>query len=330
MNRREFITLLGGAAAAWPLAARAQQPDRVRRIGILFGGFSETDPEPRARVAAFTRGLQEFGWTDGHNIRIELRIGAGNPERVRAYAEELIGGRPDVLAANSGPAVAELGRQTKSIPIVFASLLDPVGTGVVASLAQPGGNITGFSTFEPVTTGKWLNLLKEIAPDVTRVLAMFDGTNRSYAEFDHAIDDLAPSLHLQYRSAPVDNAGDIEYAIDSFAHGPGGGLIVFGGTVTSANREAIVRLADRYRLPAIYSFAYYPRIGGLMSYGVDGVDLWRRAASYVDRILKGAKPADLPVQTPTKFELVLNLKTAKALGLNVPDKLLALADEVIE
>jgi putative tryptophan/tyrosine transport system substrate-binding protein len=330
VRRREFITLLGGAAAMWPLAAHAQQPERVRRIGILFGGFSDADPEPRARVAAFTRGLQELGWTDGHNIRIELRVGAGNPERLRAYAEELIGGRPDVLAANSGPAVAELARQTKSIPIVFASLLDPVGSGFVASLAQPGGNITGFSTFEPVMTGKWLNLLKEVAPDVTRVLAMFDRANRSYVEFDHAIEDLAPSLHLQYRSAPVNNDGDIEHAIDSFARDPRGGLIVFGGTVTSANREAIVRLANHHRLPAIYPFAYYPRIGGLMSYGVDGVYLWRRAASYVDRILKGVKPADLPVQTPIKFELLINIKTAKALGLQVPSAFLALADEVIE
>jgi putative ABC transport system substrate-binding protein len=330
MRRREFITLFGGVAAAWPLAARAQQREQVRRIGILFGGFSDTDPEPQARVAAFTRSLQELGWTGGRNIQIELRIGAANVDRVRAYAEELIGSTPDVLAANSGPAVAALARQTKTIPIVFASVLDPVGSGFVASLAQPGGNITGFSTFEPAMTGKFLQLLKEMAPEVTRVLVVFDRANPSYAEFDRAIEGQAPSLHLRHHSAAVTNAADIEQAIDSFAHDAGGGLIVVGGTVAAAHREAIIGLAGRYRLPAIYSFGYYARIGGLMSYGVDPVDLWRHAATYVDRILRGAKPADLPVQRPTKFELLINLKTAKPLGLEVPPNLLALADEVIE
>jgi putative ABC transport system substrate-binding protein len=330
IKRREFISLLGGAAAGWPLAARAQQPERVRRIGILFGGFSDTDPEPRARVAAFTRGLQELGWAGGRNIQIDLRIGAGNADRVKAHAEALIGSTPDVLAANSGPAVAALARQTKTIPIIFASVLDPVGSGFVASLAQPGGNITGFSNFEPAMGGKLLEFLKEIAPEVTRVLAVFDRANPSYLEFNRTIESLAPSLHVQYRSAAVANAAEVEHAIESFAHDPGGGLIVVGGTVAAANREAIVGLAGRYRMPAIYSFAYYARIGGLMSYGVDGIDLWRRAASYVDRILKGAKPADLPVQRPVKFELMINLKTAKALGLQVPPTLLAIADEVIE
>jgi putative ABC transport system substrate-binding protein len=330
VKRRDFISLLGGAAVAWPLAADAQQPERLQRIGILFGGFSDTDPEPRARVAAFTRNLQELGWTDGRNIQIELRIGAGKADRVKAYAEELIGRTPDVLAANSGPALAALARQTKSIPIVFASVLDPVGSGFVASLARPGGNITGFSNFEPAMSGKLLGLLKEIAPEVTRVLVMFDRANPSYAEFDRAIENSAPSLNLQHRSAAVTNAADIEHAIDSFAHDRGGGLVVVGGTVAAANREAIVGLAGRYRVPAIYSFGYYARIGGLMSYGVDGVDLWRRAATYVDRILRGAKPGDLPVQRPTKFELTINQKTAKTLGLQVPPTLLALADEVIE
>jgi putative tryptophan/tyrosine transport system substrate-binding protein len=328
--RREFITLLGGAAVAWPLAARAQQAERRRRIGILFGGFSDTDPEPRARVKAFRRHLEDLGWAEGHNVKIELRIGAGDADRVRTYAEELTAMMPDVLAANSGPAAAALARQTKTIPIVFASLLDPVGSGLVASLARPGGNITGFSNFEPAMAGKWLELLKEIAPDVTRVLVVFDRANRSSAEFYRMIEGLAPPLHLQHHSAAVANAGDIEHAIDSFAHDPAGGLIVVGGTVAAANREAIVGLAGRHRLPAIYSFGYYARIGGLISYGVDGVDLWRRAATYVDRILRGATPADLPVQAPTKFELVINLKTAKALGLTVPPTLLATADEVIE
>jgi putative ABC transport system substrate-binding protein len=330
MRRREFIALLGSTAATWPFVAPAQQPERVRRIGILFGGFSDTDPEPRARIAAFTRSLQELGWAEGRNIQIELRIGGGSADRVKAFAEELIGSAPDILAANSGPAAAELARQTKTIPIVFVSLLDPVGSGLVESLAHPAGNITGFSTFEPPMTGKWLELLREIAPEINRVLAVFDRGNRTYAEFDRAIEGLAPSLQLGHRSAAVANAADIEHAIVSFAHDPGGGLIVFGGTITSAHREAIVRLAGLHRLPAIYSFGYYPRIGGLISYGVDGVDLWRRAATYVDRILKGAKPADLPVQTPTKFELLINLTTAKALGLTVPASILLRADEVIE
>jgi putative tryptophan/tyrosine transport system substrate-binding protein len=330
MRRREFITLLGGAAAAWPLTVHAQQPERVRRIGILFGGFSDTDPEPRARIAAFTRGLQDLGWTGGRNIQIDLRIGAGNADRVKAHAEALIGSAPDVLAANSAPAVAALARQTKTIPIVFASVIDPVGSGFVASLAQPGGNITGFSNFEPAMGGKLLELLKEIAPEVTRVLAMFDRASPSYVEFNRTIESLAPSLNVQYRSAAVANAAEVEHAIESFARDPAGGLIVVGGTVAAAHRETIVGLAGRYRVPAIYSFGYYARIGGLMSYGVDGIDLWRRAASYVDRVLRGAKPADLPVQRPIKFELMINLKTAKALGLQVPPTLLAIADEVIE
>jgi putative tryptophan/tyrosine transport system substrate-binding protein len=330
VRRREFITLLGGASAAWLLTARAQPSEHVKRIGILFGGFSDTDPEPQARVAAFTRNLQELGWTDGRNVQIELRIGAGNAERVKAYAEELIGRMPDVLAANSGPAVAALARQTQTIPIVFASVLDPVGAGFVASLAKPGGNITGFSAVEPAITGKWLELLKEIAPEVSRVLVVFDRANPSNAEFDRSIEGLAASLNLQHGSAAVADAAEIEHAIDSFAHDRGGGLVVVGGTIAAAHRERIVGLARHHRLPAIYAFAYYPRIGGLLSYGVDGVDLWRRAATYVDRILRGTKPADLPVQTPTKFELVINLKTARELGLQVPPTLLAVADEVIE
>jgi ABC-type uncharacterized transport system substrate-binding protein len=328
VRRREFITLLGGASAAWPLTARAQPSEHVKRIGILFGGFSDTDPEPPARVAAFTRNLQELGWTDGRNVQIELRIGAGNAEHVKAYAE--VGRMPDVLAANSGPAVAALARQTQTIPIVFASVLDPVGAGFVASLAKPGGNITGFSAVEPAITGKWLELLKEIAPEVSRVLVVFDRANPSNAEFDRLIEGLAASLNLQHGSAAVADAAEIEHAIDSFAHDRGGGLVVVGGTIAAAHRERIVGLARHHRLPAIYAFAYYSRIGGLLSYGVDGVDLWRRAATYVDRILRGTKPADLPVQTPTKFELVINLKTARELGLQVPPMLLAVADEVIE
>jgi putative tryptophan/tyrosine transport system substrate-binding protein len=335
MRRRQFITLLGGAAAGWPLAARAQRMDveRVRRIGILFGGFSETDPEPRARIEAFKVQLQQVGWIDGRNIKIDLRFGGGDENRLQANAQELIGLLPDVIVANSAPAVMALARQTKTTPIVFANFFNPVGSGLVASLARPGGNVTGFSNFEPAMAGKWLELLREIAPDVTRVAAMFDRTNvlnAEYAEFAQTAEKLAPSLHLQYTALPVSNAADVQEAIRSSAREPNSGLIVMGGTVTSANRETIVRLAAQHRLPAVYAFRYYITTGGLLSYGVDGVDLFRRTGTYVDLILKGAKPAELPVQTPTKFELAINLKTAKALGLTVPDKLLATADEVIE
>jgi putative ABC transport system substrate-binding protein len=329
MRRREVIKLIG-SAAAWPLAARAQQTERVRRIGILFGGFSEADPEPRARIEAFTRQLQELGWIDGRNIKIDLRFGGGDDNRRRAYAEELIGWMPDVIVANSAPAVVALARQTKAIPIVFTSFFDPVASGLVASLARPGGNITGFSNFEPAMTGKWLELLKEIAPRVTRVSAMFDLSNPSIAEFARTAENLAPSFHLQYTSAPVSNAKDVQEAIEMAARESNSGLAVFGGTVASANREAIVWLVAQHRMPAIYAFRYYVTSGGLLSYSVDAVDLFRRAATYVDRILKGAKAADLPVQRPTKFELVINLKTANALGLTVPPTLLATADEVIE
>jgi putative ABC transport system substrate-binding protein len=330
MNRRAVITMLGGAAAAWPLAARGQQSEHMRRIGILFGGFSDTDPEPRARVAAFTQNLRDHGWTDGRNIRIELRIGAGNADRVKAFAEELIRMSPDVLAANSAPALAALARQTRTIPIVFASAPDPVGSGFAANLAHPGGNITGFSNLDPAMIGKLLQLIKDIAPDATRVLVVFDRANRFWGEAVHAMEGLAGSLHLQYSSVAATSFADIEQAIESFVRDPNGALVVPGGTVAAANRDAIVKLAARYRLPAIYAFAYFPHIGGLMSYGVDGVDLWRRAAGYVDRILRGANPGDLPIQNPTKFALAINLKTAKALGLNVPATLLSIADEVIE
>jgi putative ABC transport system substrate-binding protein len=332
LRRRQFITLLGGAAA-WPRMARAQQTERVRRIGILFGGFSETDAEPRARIEAFKRQLQQLGWVDGRNIRIDVRFGAGDENRLQANAQELIGLSPGVIVANSAPAVMALARQTKTTPIVFANFFNPVGSGLVASLARPGGNVTGFSNFEPAMAGKWLELLREIAPDVTRVVAMFDRINvlnTEYAEFAEATEKLAPSFHLEYIAAPVSNAEDVQEAIHSSAREPNGGLIVMGGTVTSANRETIVRLAAQHRLPTVYPFRYYVMTGGLLSYGVDAVDLFRRTAIYVDHLLKGANPAELPVQTPTKFELVINVKTAKALGLEVPPTLLARADEVIE
>jgi putative ABC transport system substrate-binding protein len=304
MQRRDFVILVGGAAA-WPFSARAQRPERVRRIGILFGGFSDDDPEPPTRVEAFRRHLQHLGWTEGRNLQIDLRIGAGDRERLREYAAELIGLMPDVLSANGGAALTALVRQTRTIPIVFANVFDPVEGGA----------------------GKWLELLKEIAPAVNRVAIMFD--RGTYTRFRRAVEDLAPSFHLQCVPAPVTNAADIEHAIELIGREPGGSLIVMG-TVAAAHREAIVRLAEEHRVPAAYPFGYYVRLGGLVSYGVDGVDPWRRAAPYVDRILRGAKPADLPVQAPTKFELVINLKAAKALGLTVPATLLATADELIE
>jgi putative tryptophan/tyrosine transport system substrate-binding protein len=328
MRRREVIAVLGIAMAAWPLTAPGQ-PDRRRRIGILFGGFSDSDPEPKARVAAFTHQLETLGWADGHNIQIEVRIGAGDANRISGNADELIGMTPDVLLANAAPAALALARRTKTIPIVFASVFDPVRSGLVASLARPGGNITGFSNFDSTMAGKWVELLTEIVPNLAHITAIFDN-NASSAELTRIAKDSASSLHLQYIPAPVSNTAEVEDAIDNAARLSNSGLIVMGGTVASANREVIVRLTAQHHLPTVYSFPYYVSSGGLIYYGADGIDLWRRAAAYVDRILMGASPADLPVQLPTKFQLVINLKTAKTLGLTIPSSLLATADEVIE
>jgi putative ABC transport system substrate-binding protein len=329
MKRRQFVTLLGGAAAAWPLAARAQQGAKMRRIGVLFGGFSDTDPEPRARLAAFTRSLGQLGWIEGRNLQIDVRIGAGDAERVRIYAEELIGITPNLLMANSSPALAALTKHNKGVPIVFVNALDPVGSGFVTSLSRPAGNATGFSSFDPEITGKWLGLLREISPTMDRVLVLFDHANRAFAQFWRAIEERAPSLHLKADAGVVTNARDIEQTINAYTGEGNRGLICMG-TVAAAHRGMLTNLALQRGLPSIYPFAYFTRIGGLMSYGVDGVDLWQRATVYADRILSGAKPADLPVQRPTKFEFVINIKTAKALGLTVPPALLGTADEVIE
>jgi putative ABC transport system substrate-binding protein len=330
MRRREFITLLGGAAVPWPLVALAQQPDRMRRIGVLFGGFAANDPEPRARMAAFQQALGQLGWADGRNLRIDLRIGGGDAERVQAHAVDLIGMRPDVIAVNSAPALAALQRETRAIPIVFVSVADPVAAGFVASLAHPGGMITGFTNFEASLGSKWLELLKQIAPGITRAAVIQDAASPVAGEFLKVIEAAAPPLGIQFTSTFVRNAAEIERIITEGSRATGRGLIFPGGTIVAANRASIIELAARHRLPAIYGFGYYPRMGGLISYGVDGVDLWRRAAPYVDRILRGSNPSDLPVQQPTKFELVINLKTAKALGLDVPLHLQQLADEVIE
>jgi putative tryptophan/tyrosine transport system substrate-binding protein len=329
MRRREFITLIGGAAAAWPLAARAQQREQMRRIGVLMN-LSSDDAEGQARNAAFLQGLQELGWTVGRNVRIEYRWGAGDAELFRRYASELVALAPDVILAGGGAVVPSLLQATRTVPIVFTGTPDPVGAGFVESLARPGGNATGFTIYEYGISGKWLELLKEIAPHVTRAAVIRDPAIAAGLGQWGAIQSVAPSLGVELRPLGVRDAGEIERAITAFAHSPNGGLIVTGSALAVVHRELITTLAARYRLPAVYTLPLMANAGGLISYGPDSIDPYRRAAGYVDRILKGEKPADLPVQAPTRYELVINLKTAKALGLTVPATLLARADEVIE
>ena len=329
MKRREFITLLGGAAAAWPLAARAQQPDRVRRIGALMG-FAADDLEGRTRLTAFVQALQQFGWTDGRNARIDTRWGGLNAGDIRKFATELVELAPDVILTSSSAATAPMLQATRTIPIVFTIVIDPVGAGYVDNLARPGGNVTGFTIYEYSMSGKWLELLKSIAPGLTRAIVLRDPAVASGPGQFAAIQAVAQSLGVELRPVDVRDAGEIERAIAAFAQRANSGLIVTGSTGAAVHRELIITLAARHRLPAIYNSRFWTAADGLMSYGPDFLDQFRRAAGYVDRILRGEKPSDLPVQAPTKFELVLNLKTAKALGLTVPDKLLATADEVIE
>jgi putative ABC transport system substrate-binding protein len=328
VKRRQFITLVGGAAA-WPIAARAQQAERVRRIGNLMN-VAETDRESPARIAAFAEGLQQAGWIDGRNVRIDHRWAAGDAERYRRYAAELVALAPDVILATAGPSVVALQQATRTVPIVFVQLIDPVGAGLVASLARPGGNITGFTAFEYGMSAKWLELLKEIAPRVTRVAVVRDpGITAGIGQFA-AIQVAAPSFGVELTPVDGRDAGEIERAVAAFAQGANGGLIVTASPAIAARRELIMTLAARHRLPAVYPFRYYVDGGGLIGYGSEWTDQYRRAAGYVDRILKGDKPADLPVQAPTKYELAINLKTANALGLEVPPTLLARADEVID
>jgi putative ABC transport system substrate-binding protein len=329
VRRREFITLLGGAAAAWPLAARAQQGERMRRIGVLMN-LTADDPESQRRMTAFVQGLQELGWTDGRNVRIETSWGAGDAERFRRYAAELVALAPDVILASGSPSVAALQQAPRTVPIVFVNVADPVGGGFVDSLARPGGNITGFMLREYGISGKWLELLKEIAPRVTRVAVLRDPALASGGGQLGAIQSVAPSFGVELSPVGVRDVGEIERAVTAFARGSNGGLIVTGSTLATLHRDLIVTLAAQHRLPAVYPFRFYVAAGGLVSYGADTTDPSRRAAGYVDRILRGEKPADLPVQAPTKYELVINLKTAKALGLDIPATLLARADEVIE
>jgi len=327
VKRREFLTLLGGAAA-WPLAARAQQPERMRRIGVLMNVEAD-EPVGQPRIAAFVEGLQQLGWTDGRNVRIDTRWPGGDPDRVRKYAAELVGLAPNVILASASPSVAALQRVTRSVPIVFANVIDPVGAGFVASLARPGGNTTGFSSFEYSISGKWLELLKEIAPNVIRAAVVRDPALAAGIGQFAAIQAMAPPS-FELTLIDMRDPGEIERAITAFARERNGGLIVTASSLAVTYRDLIISLARRYSLPNVYGFRYYPASGGLASYGPDVVDPYRRAAGYVDRILKGEKPADLPVQAPTKYELVINLKTAKALGLTVPESVLARADEVIE
>ncbi len=334
MRRREFITLIGGAAAApsmlWPLAARAQQPDRVRRIGVLMG-YAESDPEAQAFVAAFREQLQKFGWREGRNIRIDLRWTALDAQAMQRFAKELIVLQPDLILSQTTPTTAALLQQTRTIPIVFANISDPVGSGFVANLPQPGGNATGFINLEDSMAGKWLELLKEIAPRVNRVAFLFNPATATYAEYYlNPFKAAAASFAVEANAAPVHDTSGIETVISAQAREPNGGLVVMPDSFTSFHRAEITLLAARYRLPAVYPHRIFAELGGLLAYGTDRVDLFRRAATYADRILKGAKPADLPVQLPTKFELVINLKTAKTLGLDVPLHLQQRADAVIE
>src|SRR5262245_27634095 len=328
MKRREFISLVG-SATAWPLAARAQQSERMRRIGVLQVQAAD-DPEQQARLAAFRQGLQQLGWSEGQNVRIEYRWSAGNAADTRKYAAELIAFIPDVILTGGSAAVAPLLQATTSVPVVFVLVADPVGAGFVDNLARPGGNTTGFSALEYSFGGKWLELLKEIAPRVTRAAVIRDPTDRAGTGMLGAIQSAAATIGVELRPVNIRDSGEMERAIAAFADGSNGGLILTPNSLAFVRRVLIVALAARHRLPAIYFNRAFATAGGFASYGPDNIDQYRKAAGYVDRILKGEKPADLPVQAPTKYETVINLKTAKALGIDVPATLLARADEVIE
>jgi putative ABC transport system substrate-binding protein len=329
LKRRDFITLLGGTAITLPLPVRAQPAERMRRLGVLVN-LAADDPESQARIGAFLQALQEFGWTMGRNIQIDYRYAGGNADRIRKYAAELVSLAPDVILANGNFGVGPLQQVTRTLPIVFVGVTDPVGGGFVASLARPDSNATGFSNFEYGLSGKWLELLKEIAPRVTRAGVIRDSAIAGDIGQLGAIQSVAPSLGIELSPIGVRDREEIERAITTFARVPNGGLIVVSGAVVIADRDQIITLVSRHQLPAVYPFRFFATSGGLISYGPDPLDQYRRAAGYVNRILKGEKPADLPVQAPTKYELVINRKTAKALGLDVPPALLARADEVIE
>jgi putative ABC transport system substrate-binding protein len=326
VKRRDFISLLGGAAAAWPLTARAQQGELVRRIGVLV---SDPEDDPEIRLAAFRQGLERLGWSEGRNVRIDYRSAANNPDRFQPLATELVRLQPDVILAMTTPVAAALRRESRTIPIVFVGVSDPIGSGFISSLARPGGNLTGLLLYEEGITGKWLAMLKEIAPSLARAALIANPRRTPYDYFVRSAKSVAPSLAIELVPSPIENAADIERGIGSFAREPNGGLVVLPGTPLE-HRDLVVAIAARHRLPAVYYMRYFVVAGGLMSYGIDHIDQSRQAASYVDRVLRGAKAADLPVRAPTKYETTLNLKTAKALGFDVPPSLLVRADEVIE
>jgi len=329
MRRREFLKVVAGSASIWPLAAHAQQPEPMRRIGVLMNRAAN-DPDGQARLAAFKQNLQQLGWTDGGNVRVDTRWGEDDVERERRYAAELVALAPDVILASGTLSVAPLKRSSRTLPIVFVGVVDPVGGGIVDNLARPGGNTTGFLVFEYSLGGKWLDLLRQVAPSVTRVAVLRDPDIPSGTAMFGVIQSAAQSVGLEVNPIGMRDAGEIERAVADFARSANGGLIVTIGASVSVHRDLIVTLAARHKLPAVYAYRFMVAAGGLMSYSPDQVDEFRRAAGYVDRILKGEKPGDLPVQAPTKYELVINLKTAKVLGLTMPQSLLASADEVIE
>jgi putative ABC transport system substrate-binding protein len=328
VKRRDFIALLGGAAAAWPLAARGQQPERMRRVGVLMG-LGADDPETKVRLTKLRQELERLGWSEGRNIHIDVRFAPAGAQ-AQVLANELVALRPELILAHSAQVAGALQRETRTIPIVFVNVSDPIGSGFIASLARPGGNLTGLLHYEEGIVGKWLALLKEIAPRLTRAALVADPKSPVYDFFVRSASTAAPSLAIELVPSPVENGADIERFFDIFARGSNGGLLLPPDITTITHRDLVVARAARHRLPAIYSFRLFVEAGGLMSYGTDQVYMFGQTASYIDRILRDAKPADLPVQAPTKYETVLNLKTAKALGLTVPDKLLVAADEVIE
>ena len=331
MRRRNFIAGLASISIAWPRAARAQQDQRVRRIGMLMGDFPENNPEARAVVAAFREGLQQLGWTEGRNIRIDTRWAAADLEAMQRVAKELVGSQPELIFSTNTPATATLLQQTRTIPIVFVQVTDPVGSGFIESIPRPGGNVTGFITMAPTMASKWLELLKEIAPRVKRVALLFNPATAPYFEYYlNPFKAAAPSFAVEAIAAPARDVSELESAIAAEAGAPNGGLIAMPDSFLSTHRAEFTSLAARYRLPSVYAFRFFTELGGLLSYGNDSVDNYRRAATYVDRILRGTKPSELPVQAPVKFELVINRKTAKALSLTVPSSLLATADELID
>jgi putative ABC transport system substrate-binding protein len=327
--RRQFISALGGAVFAWPLSAHAQQGEGMRRIGVL-SSLAADDPRSQAEYEAFLQGLQQSGWTDGHNVHIEVRWGAGNAAETRKYAADLVALAPDVILAPGSPSAGSLLQATRTVPIVFTLVVDPVGAGFVDSLSRPGGNATGFMMFEYSLSGKWVELLKEIAPGVTRAAVLRDAAIAAGAGQFAVIQAVAPAVGVEVSAVNVLDAAEIERAVAAFARSPNGGLILTASALSAVHRDLIITLAARYKLPAVYYERSHVAAGGLISYGPNFLDEYRRAAGYVDRILKGEKPADLPVQAPTKYELVVNLKTAKAIGLTVPQSILARADQVIE